>query len=79
MSAAELDVTKRRCGRSPPAIGIGRLISMLIAVGLQAATVTPKSRIQSKYRLWENLRAMQSVAPRQSGPRKLSTCADIQL
>ena len=70
---------KRSDGTSCRPTSIGAASSMLITVGLPAATVTPWVRMSSKKRVAENFFAITRVAPRASGASTPSSCADAQL
>ena len=72
-------MTKRSVGTSLALIVWPVPSSMLMVVGLPAATVTPWRRTSSKKRVAENFFAITSVAPRHSGASTPRSCADAQL
>src|SRR5580704_16738943 len=78
-SGAELDVTKRSVGTSLAWIAWAVPSSMLMVVGLPAATVTPWARISSKKRVAENRFLITRVALQHKDPSTPNSCADAQL
>src|ERR1700730_11703140 len=78
-SGAELEVTKRSVGTSLAWTAWPVPSSMLMVVGLPAATVTPWARISSKKRVAENRFLITSVALQHEDPGLRNTWADAQL